>query len=171
MECQYREGNDRNWRIKLKKDELTEKYAAKIEPILDLAKKAYGLRGQKTPAHKASDKYTQLLKEYYEKGGSLVALSNRLSVNYSGMRRRIFTSNIPPAARKPRSQTNEVTLNKTLERVIRARDTSTESYHRELYKAYHAGISLAAIAKGLDLSSSGPLYYAVQREEMRKNDK
>ncbi len=102
MECQYREGNDRNWRIKLKKDELTERYAVKIEPIIDLAKKAYGLRGQKTPAHKASDKYTQLLKEYYAKGGSLVALSNRLGVNYSGMRRRIFTSKVPPAARKPR---------------------------------------------------------------------
>jgi hypothetical protein len=171
MERRYRKGINRNWRIKVKKDELTERYAAKIEPILDLAKKAYGLRGQKTPAHKASEKYTELLKEYYGKGGSLVALSERLGVNYSGMRRRIFTSSVPPATRKPRSQTNEVTLNKTLERVIKARDVSTESYHRELYKAYHAGISLAAIAKGLDLSSSGPLYYAVQREEMRKNDK
>lgn len=155
----------------MKKDELTEKYAAKIEPILDLAKKAYGLRGQPTPAHKASAKYTELLKEYYAKGGSLVALSERLGVNYSGMRRRIFTSNVPPVTRKPRSQSNETTLNKTLERVLKARDTSTESYHRELYKAYHAGVSLAAIAKGLDLSSSGPLYYAVQREEMRKAGK
>ena len=155
----------------MKNDKLTEQYAVKIEPIIDLAKKAYGLRGQKTPAHKASDKYTQLLKEYYAKGGSLVSLSNRLGVNYSGMRRRIFTSKVPPAARKPRSQTNEITLNKTLERVTKARDTSTESYHRELYKAYHAGISLAALAKGLDLSSSGPLYYAVQREEIRKKGK
>lgn len=150
------------------KDELTERYAAKIKPILDLAKKAYGLRGQKTPEHKASDRYTELLKEYYSKGGSLVLLSDRLGVNYSGMRRRIFSSKVPPAARKPRSRTNETTLNRALERVTRARDTSTESYHRELYKAYHAGISLAAIARGLDLSSSAPLYYAVQREEMRK---
>jgi hypothetical protein len=78
---------------------------------------------------------------------------------------------LPPVDRKPRSKNNEESINKTLERVMKARDTSTESYHRELYKAYHAGISLAALAKGLDLSSSGPLYYAVQREEIRKKGK
>jgi len=171
MEYNNTKDINRNWRDKVKKDELTEKYAAKIEPILALAQKAYGLRGQPTPAHKASQKYTELLKEYYEKGGSLVALSTRLGVNYSGMRRRIFMSILPPVDRKPRSKNNEESINKTLERVMKARDTSTESYHRELYKAYHAGISLAALAKGLDLSSSGPLYYAVQREEIRKKGK
>ena len=49
--------------------ELTEKYAQKIEPILPLAKRAYGLRGQDTPEHKASTKYTELVKDYYSKGG------------------------------------------------------------------------------------------------------
>ena len=43
-----------------KSDELTLKYARKLEPLLELAKKAYGLRGQNTPAHKASAKYTEL---------------------------------------------------------------------------------------------------------------
>ncbi len=91
----------------MKKDELTEKYAQKIEPILPLAKRAYGLRGQATPEHKASEKYTALLKEYYSKGGSLVALAEKLGVAYSGMRRRIFASSTPPAPRKPRSQSHK----------------------------------------------------------------
>ena len=69
----------------MKKDfeEITEKYAGKIAPHLELAKRAYGLRGQATPAHVASAKYTELVKEYYAKGGSLVALASKLGVAYS----------------------------------------------------------------------------------------
>lgn len=148
-------------------DELVEKYAAKIEPLLDLAKRAYGLRGQNTPAHKASDKYTSLLKEYYKKGGSLVALSTRLGVAYSGMRRRVYTSNVPPAPRKKRSRSSEESIKKSFERVVKARNQSTEDYHREIHAAYHSGISLATLSKELGLSSSAPLYYAVSCHEMR----
>jgi hypothetical protein len=151
----------------LKKDELTEKYAQKIEPILPLAKRAFGLRGQATPEHKASEKYTELLKEYYSKGGSLVALAEKLGVAYSGMRRRIFASSTPPRPRKTRSQSTEESIEKTLTRVLKAKEISTERYHEELHKAYHSGASLAVLAKGLSLSSSAPLYYAVQRHETR----
>lgn len=149
------------------KDELTEKYAAQIKPLLELAKKAYGLRGQDTPAHRASEKYTKLVSEYYAKGGSLVALARELDVAYSGLRRRIFSANVPPVARKARSKSTEEATQKALERILKARDTSTEAYHAELYKAYHTGVSLAAISKGLGLSSSAPLYYAVQRHAVR----
>lgn len=151
----------------MSKDELTDKYAAKIEPILDLAKKAYGLRGQATPAHRASATYTALLKEYYAKGGSLVALSQKLGVNYSGMRRRIFMSSVPPVARKPRSQASKESISKVITRVEKARSKSTEDYHEAVYTAYQEGFSLAALAKGLGLSSSNPLYYAVQRHQSR----
>ena len=152
-------------------DELTLRYAKKIEPHLELAKKAYGLRNQDTPAHRASNKYTQLEKEYYEKGGSLVALADELGVAYSGLRRRIFTLSTATDTRKPRSRATEETTNKALTAILKARDTSTEKYHAELYKAYHAGVSLAKISKGLKLSSSAPLYYAVQRHEIRLNSK
>jgi lambda repressor-like predicted transcriptional regulator len=153
----------------MKKDfeEITEKYAAKIAPHLDLAKKAYGLRGQATPAHKASTKYTELVKEYYAKGGSLVALAEKLGVAYSGLRRRVFTSAIPPVARKNRSRASEETIAKAMESILKAREVSTEDYHQELHKAYHEGISLATVSKALGLSSSAPLYYAVQRHETR----
>ena len=156
----------------MKKDfeEITEKYAAQIAPHLELAKKAYGLRGQATPAHVASAKYTNLIKEYYSKGGSLVALAEKLGVAYSGLRRRVFTSAIPPVARKNRSRATEDTIAKSLESILKARNTSTEDYHKELHKAYHAGISLATVSKELGLSSSAPLYYAVQRHAMREQE-
>lgn len=151
----------------MKKDELTERYAKKIEPILPLAKKAYGLRGQATPAHKASAEYTRLLSEYYSKGGSLVALADTLGVAYSGMRRRVFTSLVQPTERKPRSKATEESISKVMTRIKKAQETSTESYHKEIHSAYNSGFSLAVIAKELSLSSSAPLYYAVSRHERR----
>lgn len=155
----------------MKNDELTQRYAKKIEPILGLAQKAYGLRGQQTKEHKASERYTELLKEYYDKGGSLVALAETLDVAYSGMRRRIFSSRVAPTKRKQRSTLDQESFKKTVERVLRARDTSTEVYHKEIYKAYHSGTSLAALATEIGLSSSAPLYYAVQRQEIRAKEK
>lgn len=155
----------------MKNDELTQRYAKKIEPLLDLAKRAYGLRGQNTPAHKASTKYTELAKEYYAKGGSLVALADELGVAYSGLRRRIFTSSTGSSTRKPRSKATDETTNKALSAVLKARESSTEKYHAEIYKAYHAGVSLARLSQALGLSSSAPLYYGVQRHEMRLNEK
>jgi len=150
--------------------EITEKYAKKIDPLLALAKRAYGLRGQATPAHTASTKYTELVKEYYANGGSLVALSQRLGVAYSGLRRRVFTSALPPVTRKNRSRVSEDTIAKAMDAVLKARDTSTEDYHKALHKAYHEGISLATVSKALGLSSSAPLYYAVQRHEIRQQE-
>lgn len=153
----------------MKKDfeEITEKYAGKIAPHLDLAKRAYGLRGQATPAHVASAKYTELVKEYYAKGGSLVALASRLGVAYSGLRRRVFTSAIPPVARKNRSRAFRMDSMAFAMVSSDAREVSTEDYHQELHDSYHAGISLATVSKALGLSSSAPLYYAVQRHAMR----
>lgn len=55
--------------------DLVAEYKAKIEPLFPLAKKAYGSRGQNTPAHKASREYTRLLVEFSERGGSLPELA------------------------------------------------------------------------------------------------
>lgn len=150
-------------------NELTEEYATKLEPLLPLAKRAYGLRGQDTPEHRASAQYTELVKEYYARGGSLVALSHRLSVAYSGLRRRVYTSAVPPVSRKLRSKATDETISQTLSDIVEAKQSSTEEYHAALHKAYHEGISLALVAKGLGLSSSAPLYYAVQRHAIRVN--
>lgn len=149
--------------------EITETYAEKIRPILELAKRAYGHRDQVTPAHNASREYTRLLKEYYAEGGSLVALAQELGVAYSGMRRRVWTSELPIALQKNRTKRQLEETTEAVERVKAARSTGTDEYHSQLFAEYHDGYSLALIADGLGLSSSAPLYYAVQRHAVRNS--
>lgn len=150
-----------------KNQELTDKYAVKIKPILPLAKKAFGARTQNTPAHKASRKYTELLNEYVNKGGSLIALSKEIDVAYSGMRRRVFTSQQPPVTSvrgttaRPRKSKEENEA--AVQRVKKARAQGTQAYHAQLAHEYGAGISLNTIAKGLGITNASPLYYGVQR--------
>ena len=55
--------------------ELVQEYKTKIQPILPLAKKAFGSRNQETPAHDASREYTRLLIEFHKRGGSLPQLA------------------------------------------------------------------------------------------------
>ena len=145
-------------------DALVEMYAKKLEPLMPLAKKAYGLRGQDTPEHRASSQYTVLVKEFFNKGGSLMELSKKIGVHYSGLRRRVYMSETPPVGRKKRSKASPEQTAAAVVAVLKAKNTgSFEKYHAALYKAYHDGISLAAVAKGLNIKSSAPLYYAVQK--------
>jgi hypothetical protein len=151
-----------------KQDALTLVYAKKIAPLIELAQKAYGLRGQDTSEHRASAKYTALLKEYYAKGGQLVPLSKELGVHYSGLRRRVFSSDTSTfTARKRRSTLTLEQTEKWVEEILKAKEDSEEAYHNVVFKAYQAGASLAAIAKKIGISSSAPLYYAVNRHETR----
>lgn len=153
--------------------ELTGKYADKIRPILPLAKKAYGSRTQDTPAHKASRKYTQLLNEFVDKGGSLISLSRELGVAYSGMRRRVFTSQQPPVTSvrgttsRPRKSQEEIDA--AVSRVKKARDKGTSAYHAQLAQEYASGVSLNVIARGLGITNASPLYYGVQRHTASLN--
>ena len=73
---------------------ITLEYVEIIKPLLPLAKRAYGSRNQETPAHEASRRYTELLVEYHEKGGSLPKLAKALDVAYSGLSRRVSMSTI-----------------------------------------------------------------------------
>ena len=74
---------------------MLQDYAPKLEKLLPLAQKAYGLRTTDSPAHVASREYTNLLKEYYDNGGSLVAMAKELDVAYAGLRRRVFMIDAP----------------------------------------------------------------------------
>jgi hypothetical protein len=137
-----------------------------------LAKKAYGTKAQKTPAHDASREYTRLLKEFSDAGGNLIMLSYKLGVSYSGIRRRVFTASMPPVTNgKPRKHTTEQELQEALERVRAAKALSVKAYHAQLSQEYYDnGISLGAIAKGLGIKNASPLYYAVQRHALRKKE-
>jgi hypothetical protein len=148
-------------------DTLVREYSGKLEKLLPLAKKAYGSRSNTSPAHDASRQYTNLLKEYYGKGGSLVAMASELGVAYAGLRRRVVTSDLPSLPPRKRSRMTPEETDQAINRIKSAKSKSTEDYHDQLAKEYDNGISLAKVASGLGLSSSQPLYYGVQRSRAR----
>lgn len=152
-------------------EELIEEYANQIEPILPLAKKAYGARNQSTPAHEASREYTRLLVEYHNKGGSLPLLAKRLKVAYAGVRRRVVMSEVSVGEEKPKSRIprSEQNIEAAAERVKNAKQLGVVQYHDQLATEYRAGISLSNLAKHLGLSSAAPLYYGVQRSIQRNS--
>jgi hypothetical protein len=149
-------------------DKLLDTYAKKIKPILPLAKKAFGSRAHTTPAHNASRQYTQLLVEYYSKGGSLVAMANELDVAYAGIRRRILTADQEILPSRKRSTLTDAQVQKGIERIKKAKQKSPEAYHEALAAEYDKGISLAKVADALGISSSQPLYWGIQRARLRE---
>jgi shikimate kinase len=149
------------------KDELLEEYVAQIEPVLDLAKRAYGSRNTKSPQHDASRKYTGLLVEFYERGGSLLQISKALGVTYAGVRRRVTTNDVPANESRSRSKATPEEVKKAAQRVKSARSVSVIAYHEALRHEYEDNkISLNKLAKALGLSSSNPLYYGVARTKI-----
>ena len=156
----------------MKNEALTQEYAEKITPLLELARRAYGSRTQDTLAHEASRKYTELLIEYHNRDGSLIDLANALGVAYSGIRRRIFTSKTPSLADPaPKRKVTPEELEAALERVRTAKATNPRVYHEQLSIEYHQnGISLGAIARGLGIANAAPLYYGVQRHIQRVSE-
>ena len=152
------------------KDELVESYVAQIRPHLELAKKAYGSRNTHSPQHDASREYTRLLVEFYKKGGSLLQISKELDVTYAGVRRRVTTSNIPPAGSRNRSKATDDEILASAERIKLAKETGdVDLYHEALRREYEDnGISLNKLAKALGLSSSNPLYYGVARTKLKQ---
>jgi hypothetical protein len=153
------------------KDELLEEYAEKIAPVLPLAKKAYGSRDTKSPQHDASRTYTELLVEYYSKGGSLLALAKKLEVTYAGVRRRVIMAEIPVAAKRTRSKATPTEIQEAVERIQTAKTYGTDQYHEALRFEYEdKGISLTKIAKAMGLSSANPLYYGVARTKLKGED-
>jgi hypothetical protein len=155
----------------LRNEELVKEYAEKLKPLMPMAHKAYGAKNQKTPAHLASQEYTRLLKEFHSLDGSLLDLSQELGVAYSGVRRRVFTSDLETlGSTRPRSAGKRLPeeVEASIERVRVAKSLGTIKYHAQLADEYMNGFSLGAIAKGLGITNAAPLYYGVQRHNLRK---
>jgi transposase len=149
--------------------ELVAEYAPRLIELLPLARKAYGSRNTKSPQHDASREYTRLLVDYYNRGGSLIAIAQAVGVTYAGVRRRVTTVNIEPATKRVRSKATPEQLAEAVERIKIAKEKTVEEYHEALRHEYEDnGISLTKIAKGLGLSSSNPLYYGVARTKLKK---
>lgn len=148
--------------------ELVEKYRAQIEPLLSLAKRAYGSRFQKTPAHRASQEYTRLLCEFYEQGGSLATLAKALNVAYPGVRRRVVMESVSITEIKPQKKADKKGVPLAVIRIKEAKELGgVVAYHNQIAEEYKKGFSLQDLAKGLGLSSAAPLYYGAQRSLQR----
>lgn len=152
------------------KDELKDHYLKQIQPLVDLAKRAYGAKNLKSPAHDASREYTRLLKEYRDNGGDLVELAGELGVAYSGIRRRVTMANTPTITNgRTKSKATPEEISAAVMRVAVAKCKGSRTYHAQLAEEYFDnGISLSALAKGLGISNSFPLYYGVQRHVNRE---
>lgn len=151
-------------------DELLEKYAKLIEPLLPLAKKAYGSRDTDSPQHDASREYTKLLKEFHDQGGSLIDLGKRLKVTYAGMRRRVSTADTPPAPRRARKKYTDEQYEYAVQNIQDSKALSTEDYHKRLKHYFDLGYSMSRIAREMGLSSANPLYYGVYRVRIEENE-
>jgi len=147
---------------------LVSEYSEKIKPLLPLAKKAYGPKNQDTDAHRASRQYTELLTEFYLKGGSLPALAKELGVAYAGIRRRVIMQNVSVSAVKPKQKPKTEGIEDSISRIKAAKSGTADEYHSAIAAEYESGVSLAAIARGMGLSSAAPLYYGVQRTLQRR---
>ena len=149
--------------------QLVDEYKSKIEPILPAAKRANGSRKKVTPEHEASRQYTELLIEFYSKGGSLPQLASALGVAYSGVRRRVVMDSVSVDQIRPakRISWTEQDIQDAVQRVQQARSEGMLEYHDQLATEFKNGIPLAVLAKKLGLSGAAPLYYGVQRSIQR----
>ncbi len=145
-----------------------ERYALLMEPLLPLAKKAYGSRDTISPQHDASREYTRLLCEYKEGGGSLLDLAKRLDVQYAGMMRRINNAKVPASSHRPRKKFPEEVYDAAVKVILEAKEQDTYTYHLTLHKYYGEGLSMSKIAKKMGLSSANPLYYGINRIKKAK---
>jgi hypothetical protein len=141
-----------------------ERYAVLIEPLLPLAKRAYGSRDTVSPQHDASREYTRLLVEFYNDGqGSLLDMAKRLNVTYAGLRRRVTTVDVEPSSHRSRRKFPEDVYDAAVKQILEAKEQSTDEYHLMLYNQYEAGLSMSKIASKMGLSSANPLYYGINK--------
>lgn len=153
-----------------KSDELIEEYGPRLRDLGPLARRAFGARTSTSPAHDASREYTRLLVEFHERGGNLAQLARELGVAYSGLRRRVFTADVPSVRRTKSALTEKVTtdmIDEAVDRVSRAKSASSTLYHEQLYLEFERGIPMNVLAKRLGISNAAPLYYGVQAHSKR----
>jgi hypothetical protein len=151
------------------KRDLLEEYLEQMAPLAPIAMKAFGSRATDSTTHDVSAKYTALLVEYTDKGGSLLMLAEALNVTYPALRRRVMTAKIAPLPRSTRTKRDDyahILLAKDLQMVKLA--SPTQEYHDTLRRAYDDGFSLNKLAHFMGLKSAYPLYYGLNKSRMRE---
>lgn len=135
-----------------------------------LATQAFGSRATESVEHDASREYTRLLKEYSDKGGSLIKMAEALDVAYPSLRRRVMTADVAPLVRSKKSRATDQQYLKAAEILKQAKTAGTEQYHDTIYKIYKKEISLNKLAPYVGLKSAYPLYYGLNKARMRAGE-
>ena len=155
---------------KTEKVELLNQYVQFLAPLKDAAEQAYGARDTDSSAHEASRIYTSYLKEYADKGGSLIYMAKALDVTYPALRRRVMTAELKPLDRHHRSKSTVEQYAFAVATLTPLREGAgtTEEYHDALLETYNKGLSINRLAKELGLKSAYPLYYGINKARMRQ---
>lgn len=154
---------------KTTKLDILDEYIQPLTELAPMAMKAFGSRATDSTAHDASAKYTALLVEYTDKGGSLLMLAEALKVTYPALRRRVMTATIAPLPRSTRSKKDDyahTTLAKHLQTIKLT--CPTKEYHDTIRRAYDDGFSLNKLARFMGLKSAYPLYYGLNKSRLRE---
>lgn len=154
---------------KTEKVELFHIYLPKLKELKPQAEQAFGSRDTESKAHEVSRLYTALLKDYTEKGGSLLMMADGLNVTYPALRRRVMTADIKPLGRRRRSRATAEQYTKAVEELtpLRASEGATEAYHDALLRFYNEGLSMKQLALALGLKGEYPLYYGLSKARKR----
>lgn len=157
---------------KLQKMQLLDEHFPAIQALKSQAEKAFGSRATDSHNHEASRKYTDLIKNYAEQGGSLLILADALEVTYPALRRRVMTADVTPLTRHSRSKATADQYAYAVQTLTPLRDShNTEAYHDALLEQYDNGLSINHLAKELGLKSAYPLYYGINKARIRKEGK
>ena len=78
--------------------------------------------------------------------------------------------NISVSKVKPRQKPKTEGIEDSVARIREAKLGTVDEYHDAITKEYEDGVSLAAVARSMGLSSAAPLYYGVQRSLQRRED-
>lgn len=152
--------------MRLSSEQLVGKYLPELRLLKDQATKACGSRYTVSPTHNASRRYTELVAEYVDSGGSLLRLADALGVSYSSLHRRATTKVIKPVPRKPASvRTDTEHKDRAQHLKLMSIMGTQEEYYKEIKSAYDDGYSMNKLAHHMDQSSAYPLYYALKTIE------
>jgi len=155
---------------KQEKLQLLSDYYPLVAKYKYLATKAYGSRSTDSEAHDASREYTKILKEYADKGGSLIKMAEALEVAYPSLRRRVMTADIPPLERHKKSVATKEQYQEAVAYLNESKTHGTAVYHSAIFNLYNKGISLNRLAKEMGLKSAYPLYYGLNKMRMANKE-
>lgn len=140
---------------------LTQDYADRIKPLMELAGQAYGGKRAGSPERDASDEMTWLIGEYVSRGGNMKRLAEELDCAYATVARRVRMarrgSKLGSGVKgRSRPSTDPERVRDAADRLREARERGSDAWIETLDAVYESNVSLRAVASELDMG-----YYAL----------